>query len=217
LNQIPWFLIALVWVVNFAISWWNARAVGLMWVETKEMGGFPRFMTWMGWIMSASGFTYCYLIVLLFGAFYAQPAFLKPGEPMLLTPADIQAGFALGYLIIMPGVLFSGLMIWVDSLVTAWRRRDMASMGTAAWNTFAQVHNTYSAIKGTPEALRAVGELFKGKGDGRAKALMLVIVLVVMAVVSGILTTSAIVGHYAGTRPLPANPNGERKRPQHAY
>lgn len=206
LENIPWFVLGVVFVLNFAISWWNARVVGLVWVETKQMGGFPRFMTWMGWIMSASGFTWCYLVALLFSAYYAQPVFLKPGEPMLLTPQDIQGGFALGYLIIMPGVLFSGLMIWIDSLVQAWRRRDLASMSRAAWNTFAQVHNTYSAIRGTPEALEAVGKLFSGKGDARGKALILIIVLVVMAVVSGILTTSAIVGHYAGSRPLPDEP-----------
>lgn len=203
LEQIPWLIIGIVWILNFAISWWNARVVGLVWVETKQMGGLPRFMTWMGWIMSASGFTWCYLVVLLFGAYYAQPALLEPGEPMILQPQDIMGGFALGYLIIMPGVLFSGLMIWIDSLVQAWQRRDMASMGRAAWNTFAQVHNTYSAIEGTPEALRAVGKLFEGRGNDKGKALLLIIILVIMAVVSGILTTSAIVGHYAGSRPLP--------------
>lgn len=212
MEQIPWFVLGIVWIVNFAISWWNARVVGLVWVETKEMGGFSRFMTWMGWIMSASGFTWCYLVVLLFGAFYAQPAFIEPGQPMILQPEDLMGGFALGYLIIIPGVLFSGLMIWVDSLVQAWRRRDMASMGRAAWNTFAQVHNTYGAMRGVPEALEAVGKLFGGRGDGKGKALLLIVVLVIMAVVSGILTTSAIVGHYAGSRPLPDGPDGLRRQ-----
>lgn len=217
LEQIPWLIIGFVWILNFAISWWNARVVGLVWVETKHMGGWPRFMTWMGWLMSASGFTWCYLVVLLFGAYFVQPAFLKPHEPMLLTPEHIRGGFALGYLIILPGILFSGLMIWIDSVSQAWRRRDPASIGVASWNTFAQAHNTYSAMRGAPEAWNAVGDLFSGGssssgGDGKGKALLLIIVLVVMAVVAGILTTSGIVGHYAGSRPLPDPFDRERRR-----
>ena len=201
---VPFFLIAFVVLLNFGISFWNARAVGLMWVETKQIGGFTRFMTWMGWIMSASGFTWCYLVILLFGAYYGQPAFIKPGQPMLITQENLMQGFSLGYLIILPGILFSGLMIWVDSLVQAWRRRDATSIGIAAWNTFAQVHNTYSAIQGVPQAMKAVGGLFAGKGDARGKVLLLIIALVAAAVVSGVLTTMAIVAHYAGSRPLPS-------------
>ena len=201
---VPFFLIAFVVLLNFGISFWNARAVGLMWVETKQIGGFTRFMTWMGWIMSASGFTWCYLVILLFGAYYGQPAFIKPGHPMLITPENLTQGFSLGYLIILPGILFSGLMIWVDSLVRAWRDRSAANIGIAAWNTFAQVHNTYSAIQGVPQAMKAVGGLFAGKGDARGKVLLLMIGLVAAAVVSGVLTTMTIVAHYAGSRPLPS-------------
>ena len=56
-QQIPWFTIGFLWILNFGISWWNAYAVGVTWVETKNMGGYQRFMAWMGAIMSASGFT----------------------------------------------------------------------------------------------------------------------------------------------------------------
>lgn len=38
-------LIGLIWLLNFGISYWNCRVVGLMWNSTKEMGGGPRFMT----------------------------------------------------------------------------------------------------------------------------------------------------------------------------
>jgi len=71
-----------------------------MWVETKEMGGWSRFMTWMGAIMSASGFTWCYLVILLFGGYYAQFSFLKPNQAPYIGVEALKAGFALGYLII---------------------------------------------------------------------------------------------------------------------
>lgn len=199
-------IVILVWILNFAISWWNARVVGVTWSETKEMGGWPRFMSWMASIMSASGFTWCYLIALLFGAYYAQFAILKPGPEgvvPILTLVHIKGGFALGYLIIIPGILFSGLMIWVDSVVKAWRRRDLASMGTAAWNTFAQAHNTYNAMRGMPEVFESIGKLFSGKGSNKGAPILLVIVLVVLALLGGILTTWSLVNHYAGSRELP--------------
>jgi hypothetical protein len=54
-------LFALVWVLNFAISVWNAYAVGKVWVEARVAGGWHRLMCWIGAIMSACGFTWCYL------------------------------------------------------------------------------------------------------------------------------------------------------------
>jgi hypothetical protein len=203
LETIPWFaawmLIGL-WALNLVISWWNARVVGLMWSETKQIGGYPRAMAWAGWLMSGSGFSWCFLLPLLLGAYYLQP--MKPGVPPAITPELVQQGLSLGYLILIPGILLSGFMIWVDSVVTAWRRRDFASVGVASWNTFAQVHNTYSAVQGLPEVLGDVGSLFKG-GDGKSKAGLLIIILVIVAIIAGFLTTSAIVGHYAGQRDLP--------------
>jgi hypothetical protein len=53
----------LVLILNFGISWWNARVTGLDWVESKHLGGWIRFMTWMGWLMSALGFTWCYVLI----------------------------------------------------------------------------------------------------------------------------------------------------------
>jgi len=208
-ESIPWVIIGLVWILNFAISWFNARTVGMVWVETKQIGGWQRFMTWMGAIMSASGFTWCYLIVLLFGAYYLQPGFLKPGQAPYLTPDMVLGGLSLGYLIILPGILFSGMMIWIDSLIQAWRRRDLPSIGVAAWNTFAQVHNTYGAYKGASGAWESVGKLFKGgnSNDAKGKGVLLIVLLVILALLGGVLTTWSIVSHYAATVPLPTRRN----------
>lgn len=200
-------ILIFVWILNFAISWWNARTVGMVWVETKQIGGWQRFMTWMGAIMSASGFTWCYLIVLLFGGYYLQPYFLKPDQSPYLTEQSLSVGFSLGYIIIVPGILFSGLMIWIDSLVQAWRKRDMASIGIAGWNTFAQIHNTYSAIRNMPDAWNSVFDFFKSSGkskdsDSKGKLAVVVIILVIIAIASGILTTRAIIYRYAGSREI---------------
>ncbi len=217
MDHIPWMIIGIVWIINLGISWLNARTVGVTWVETKQIGGWQRFMAWMGAIMSASGFTWCYLVVLLFGAYYAQFSFLHPGQPPILSQRAISDGFSLGYLLIIPGILFSGMMIWIDSLVQAWKRRDLPSIGTAAWNTYAQMHNTYEAFSGIGSALNGVGDLFSGDDDdGKGKlgllAILIIVGLVLLAISGGILTTMTIIRHYAATRPLGPDQYGYPQR-----
>ena len=63
--QIRKFFVFLILLINLWISWHNARVTGLDWVESKHMGGWVRFMCWMGWLQSALGFTWCYVIILV--------------------------------------------------------------------------------------------------------------------------------------------------------
>jgi hypothetical protein len=191
------FFIALVWVINFGISLWNAYAVGKCWVETKHSGGWPRFMAWMGAIQSASGFSWCYLILLAIAAWFTG----------WLNEQQIDIALQLGYLLIIPGVLFSGLMITVDSWAAAYRRRTLGSFGTAAYNTFAQINNTYHAVNGMGKAFRNVMGFFEN-GDKSRKSnsdkdggtvVVLVIILVVLALAGGILTTAAIIHRVAAS------------------
>jgi hypothetical protein len=192
--------VVLIWVLNLGISFWNAYAVGRAWVETKHAGGWPHFMAWMGAIMSASGFTWCYLLLLALVAYWAE----------WLTTDQVGAMINLGYVLLIPGILFSGLMITVDSWAQAYRRRTLGSFGTAAYNTFAQIHNTYNAISGMGQAFRGLTAFFQGSGDSRRKdsdnsgAVLLVILLVLLALFGGILTTAAIIRRIAARGgPLP--------------
>src|ERR1700722_10237120 len=84
-------LFALVWVLNFAISVWNAYAVGKVWVEARHEGGWHRFMCWMGAIMSACGFTWCYLSFLALTAHYFQ----------WITEDQVRATLELGYVLLV--------------------------------------------------------------------------------------------------------------------
>src|SRR5829696_5880664 len=94
----------LVWLVHLAISVWNAYATGLAWVEAKHAGGWPRAMAWAGGAMSACGFSWCYLM--LFAAVAHGLEWLDDG--------DIALALKLGYVLLIPGVLVSGLMITLD-------------------------------------------------------------------------------------------------------
>ncbi len=178
------FWLFVVLLVNFGISWFNARSVARSWADSEVIGGWPRFVVWCAAVMSAAGFTWCYLSVLAIGA----------GATGFLAPKYVGLTLELGYLIIILPVLGSGLGIWMDSLTTAWRRRDCLSIGVAAWNRYAQIHNTYEAVNILPGVFSDLGKrLYGDDDDASGKAKMLVFMLVVVALCGGILTTAAII------------------------
>jgi hypothetical protein len=197
----PFLLIAFVWLLNFGISAWNAYAVGKAWVEARVAGGWPRVMCWSGAVMSASGFTWCYLILLALAAYWFG----------YLDGTQMGVALDLGYVVLIPGILLSGLMITLDSWARAFRRGGFLNYGVAAYNTYAQIHNTYSAITSFGAAFGNVRRFFgrsrsRDDRDGGA-GLVAVILLVVLALAAGVLTTTYIIWRTAATTPLPNRPS----------
>ncbi len=195
-------LFALVWVLNFGISVWNAYAVGKVWVEARAENGWHRFMCWMGAVMSASGFTWCYLSFLVLTAHYFQ----------WVTEQQAMACLNLGYVLLVPFVLFAGYAITLDSWVQAYRRGGFLNYGMAAWNTYASLHNTYSAWRNMGGAFTSLGNFFRGERKGSRDnngggAAVVVILLVLLALLGGVLTTAVIIRRVAATDPLPAPPD----------
>lgn len=195
--------VILVWVVNFGISVWNAYAVGKAWVETKYSGGWPRFVAWAGAVMSASGFSWCYLIILTYAAYRLD----------WLDNDHVSIAMSLGYLLLIPAVLTSGMVITLDSWARTYRRTTLMNLGRSAWNSYAQIHNTFHAIGDMDLAFGNVidGLTAKGSGSsdkkGGAVVFILVFVLVMLALISGVLTTAVIISRVAGTTTLPEDPN----------
>jgi hypothetical protein len=196
----------LMWILNFGISIWNAYACGHAWVETKYVGGWRRFMVWMGAIMSATGFTWCYLFLL---ALVAQ-------NFEWITEQQFGIAVVLGWIVLTPGLLFSGLMITIDSWAIAFRNGGIANYGIAAYNTFAQLHNTYSAIRNMGAAFNIVGRYFKdsdtGESDRGGKGKLAIILLVVAALLLGVLTTALIIWRVAASTSLPSWSDIEQNR-----
>lgn len=195
-------LLILILILNVGISIWNCYAVGTAWKDTMAIGGwFNKLVLWSAVIQSGVGFSMPILLGLTFGAV----AYLTSGTEPELTAAEgaelVQAVFSLWYIAVIFPILGSGLAIWAHSLREAYRRRDFTSIATAGWNTFAQVHNTISAINNVGGAFEVVGELFSkalsGKGDGKGKIAILVILLVVVSLVLGFLIAFGLVRYFA--------------------
>lgn len=198
-------LIAFIWLLNFGISWWNAYAVGKCWAEAKACGGYMRFMTWIGAIMSAAGFTWCYLIV---------EAALGAGTG-LLSASAVTFMLSLGYVLLVPVILFASYAITFDSWARAIRDGGVLNYGVAAYNTYATYHNTVSAISNFGEALGAVfkglGELTSGDDEGAGIGIAAAIVLAIIAFGLGGFTTYLIIKKSAASEPLLSREEMERR------
>lgn len=116
---------------------------------------------------------------------------------------------------LMQHSLGTGFAITIESWVAVYRERSLLNMGTAAWNTFAQIHNTIGAVQNMGSAFGAVGDAFKsafdfsGDDDDAKIRLAIIGILIMVAIVSvsllgGALITAAIIQRYAGTVTLPA-------------
>ena len=189
--------VALLVILNLFISFFNARSVGRVWVETKALGGAVRIVAWAGAIQSAVGFTYCYAIIL---GFLLTTFGILPVEVLNFM-------LSLVYLAIIIPLIGSGIIIMIESWIVAFRERSLVNCGIAVWNTFAQAYNTYSAIKSFEAVWESVsggfGHIMDSDGDSDDAKFKLAIIVAIFALVGGILTTVLIVGKYSASLPVP--------------
>lgn len=188
-------LIFFVWFLNLGISAWNAYVVGKSWPYTKQIGGWTHLVTWSGYVMSVCGFSWCFLIPFALLCYVNQWAGF-----------DSQALIAcmnLGYIILAPMICLSGVFIWVDSLIQAWKQKTFTSFAVAGWNTFAQVYNTYEVFTTIGPAFNNVSSFFSSSGsksngndndsDSKDNLILLVIIIVILAILLGFVVATAIV------------------------
>ncbi len=173
-------MILLIWFLNLAISCWNAYATGKVWVEAKHAGGGYRFMAWMGYLMASLGFSWDILIVV--------GTFLVSAGKITQDQADLF--FQAGYILLVPGFLFSGYAIMFQSWANAYRNHTVVNMGVAAYNTYANIHNTFNAIDNFPKAFSSVFKAFTG---GRNKANGLILFVAVLCALSGFIIAGLII------------------------
>jgi hypothetical protein len=197
-------LMILLLLLNVVISVWNCYAVGTAWKDTVALGTtFEKVVLWSAVIQSGVGFSLPILLALAYGSV----PFLTAGTNPSMTVAEgeqfMQAIFSLWYVAVIFPILGSGLAIWAHSIRTAFQRRDFGSIATAGWNSFAQVHNTISAVNNLGGAIGNVGEFFSGvtssKGDVKNKTRLLLMLIVLIALVAGFMIAFGLVRYFART------------------
>lgn len=182
-------ILALLLVWNFFVSILNAWSCGRSWAEAKAMGGMARFMEWCCAIMSACGFTWCYLVLfVLIGQ-------AIPGK-YHLPDKYANAVFAIGYLIIILPVLGSGIAMTIQSWSYFWRERNFKNGAVAGYNSFAQIYNTYEAVHAIPECfsiLKNVWDTEDSDDAGKSLLFALLVTVAIACLIGGILTTTLII------------------------
>jgi hypothetical protein len=204
------FVLILLWFVNLGISLLNSFGCAAAWAESKAVGGWQRFVVWCGAGMAVIGFTWCYVLVFVgvlagFGVF---------------GPDDVNLALSASYVMLVPPLIGIGLVITIDSWVVAFRRGGFLNYGVAVWNTWAQVHNTLSAINNFGEAFGTVakglgdvaGKLNKGKDGWKA---VLAFFVVVFSLGLGVLTVWFIIHRFSGAFALPKDVTRRLEEEQH--
>ncbi len=174
-------LFLLVILLNVAISWWNARIVGLSWNYTA---GWQRFLAWCGVVQSAVGFTMAYAVVL------AGIAIATHNAPQHFVKylSDIV------YLGLVIPAIGTGIAITIESIRIAFRQGGFANSAVATYNTLAEASNIWSAFHDAPKALK---ELSGGENsDEDNAAVKYALVVAACSLLAGVLTTALLVGHY---------------------
>jgi hypothetical protein len=186
-------MILILFIINLVISILNAIGCGRSWNETRGSGGLPHFLNWCAAIMSASGFTWCYLLLVGFVGASWTVHHDDGTVATLLTIEQLQDFFDLGYLVIIFPVLGSGLALTLSAWRAAWERRTIGTYGVAAWDTFAMIYNVQSALRHVPRASESVLGFFSAKGSGKDQEKFTVLVLVIATALAGVFTTYFII------------------------
>jgi hypothetical protein len=182
------------WLLNLAISWFNARQCGRAWAVMSALGGWYKFVLWCATIMTAIGFTWCILVLEVFvGVFLGLP------------PNYGRLALELGYVIIIFPLLGIGLVIMIYSWQQAFRNGGYLNYGFALWNTYAQVQNTMDAFEHFGDVFKHVVEFIGAAAEDSKERLGLLVVLLLVAVAfgGGIALTWVLVLKYGANQPLP--------------
>lgn len=152
--------------------------------------------------MSAIGFSMVYTFLIAWVGY----------EIGYLPPEVAQLVIEFWFIAAVPPILASGIIITINSWQSFFRTRSLVDLGVASWNTYAQLHNMYAAFDGMGKALSHIGEFAeaafsrrggRSKDEGKALALVIAILLALIGVILGILTTAVLIQRYAATTPMP--------------
>lgn len=195
------FLIGIL-ALNIGISWWNCYAVGSSWDYVQQNGGLMhKLLLWSGAIQAVIGFSMPILLILAF----TSVSLMASGETPTLSPEEaaqmFEAMVSLWYLAVILPALGTGTIIMVESWKTAIERRDFGSIGRAAYNTFANIHNFSGAWSGIGRAFASVAEAFSGTGKGgknggKIMVVIILIIMVVVALLAGAFITASLIKRY---------------------
>jgi hypothetical protein len=160
-------LTVLIIAIDFAFSVWNAYVSGLN-IETLRRGGGSSWLeavAYSGLGLAYAGATYVMIIVVGYVAYFFG-----------YVSSDVVDG-VLGFDFLVFGALIIGfgLMVAIQSIYVAVKRRSLGSVAVAAWNIFAEVWDIASYVEGFGDAIAMV----KGVGGDKRDETSLILIVIV--------------------------------------
>jgi len=182
-------------VLNVLISIWNCYAVGTVWKDVQAIGGwFERAVLWSAVVQSGVGFS----MPILLGLGLGIVTYLTNGDQPAMSPEEgaqmMQAVMSLWYVGVIFPILGTGFVIWAFSIREAYRRRDFTSFAVAGWNTYAQIHNTLSAVNNLGSTFGNVVKYFETSKGNKG---LTVILIVVVSLLLGFMIAVSLVRFFA--------------------
>ena len=174
-------LTVLILAIDFGFSIWNAYASGLN-IETLRRGGgssWLRAVAYSGLGLAYAGASYVMIIVVGYVAYAFG-----------YVSSDVVDG-VLGFDFLVFGVLIIGfgLMVTIQSIIVAVRRRSLGSVLVAAWNIFAEIWDIGSYVEGFSDAVSMV----KGSADDKRDETSLIIIVIVALLIAYFIVHAAYI------------------------
>ncbi len=198
------FKLILVLAINLAISVLNCYAAGVSWKDVFTRGSrLDRWVLRSAVFQSGVGFS----MPILLGLGIGTVSYLTSGTEPALSAEEgkqmMEAIVNLWYAIVIIPILGTGTIIWIYSLRVAYERRDLSSIATAGWNTYANVSNAMDAVNNIGGVLGKLGSFFgdalNSKGDGKAKSGLIVLLIVAVSLMLGFIIAISLVRYFART------------------
>lgn len=165
----------IIMLFNLGISLWNAYAVGYNSVALQYYKGkFRDFFT----ISNSFG-----LVLAFGGAAYALSYFISSILASMgkLSFEVVSLISAYSFLVFSTLIVFSGIVITIESIIMASMRRDFFSILIAAYNTLVSIFNLYMYIRSFKYAYNMI--VSHNDDDNKNKAIAVVIVAAIFAII----------------------------------
>ncbi len=163
-------------IFNLVISLWNAYASGYNSVILER----ARHMKFRDFFTIANSFG---LVISFAGATYALSFFLSYlAYKFGYINAEIVALIASYSFLVFGGlIVFSGIIITIESILVAYLRRNFWSILVAIYNTIASVWNIFAYVSSFKYA-KDIADRYGSDEDNRTKAIIIIIIAMFIAI-----------------------------------
>lgn len=188
--------VVLIFGTNFALSWLNARNVGMYWTESKQIkGGFRAYVV-CGYVLAIAGFTmvYDFILMLIFNAILIGS---DASAQKIAQLSDLNHSLMIIFALLT--IIPAGFFVTGFTIKGAFMKRTASYFLNAGWDSYAQIRNTVTISRNAPSAFGKILGFFFDKDrdsdddDVKSKLIgFIAFVILILAILGGYFTASAI-------------------------